>query len=289
MSGLRECPVEQLLLLGGADGIPPAAIHFASTIVGALPAALAHACEQVATPLAAGYREALLATLESRAEFVRRGFKYQEADLAAARTRFNEKAKAGDARAKGELTKIKERQAQLATRRDAALAVLRREPELIAADDVEFLAHALVVPSTDPEERARFDAQTEDVAIAVARGYERALGASVRDVSTPERARVAGLADWPGFDLLSRRAGGEELAIEVKGRATRGVVQLSENEYLRAGNLGARYWLYVVFGCATAVPALVRIQDPFHKLLFAARGSVQVSEQALLAAAEVDE
>jgi len=285
---LSAWPVEHLLLLGGAQEMPPAVIPFAATGTAALPAAGAFARTVVAEPLAEERRQALLATLESRAEFVRLGFHYQEGDLAAARSRYTDKARAGDAHAKGEVTKIRQRQQGLAGRRDVALRVLRREPELLAVEDVEFLAHGLVVPSSDPEERERFDVQTEAIAMAVARAYEEGLGATVRDVSKADRARAAGLDDWPGFDLLSHRPKGHAVAIEVKGRADRGLVELSENEYARACNLGLNYWLYVVYGCGRPTPALVRVQDPFHKLLFRATGSVQVGELDVLAAADAD-
>jgi hypothetical protein len=213
----------------------------------------------------------------------------QEADLAAARSRLSERARAGDARAKGEITRIKGRQQTLAARREAALAVLHREPELIDVQDVAFRAHALVVPSADPEERQRFDAQAELIAMAVAIAYEEARGAVVRDVSTAERARAAGLGDWPGFDLLSHRPGGDPpLAIEVKGRAGRGPVELTANEFARSCNLGPRYWLYVVYDCAKPSPSLLRIQDPFQKLLFRATTAMQVGEGDLLTAAEID-
>lgn len=281
-------PVEHLLLLGGRQGIPPDAITFASLATTARPAAHDFAVREVAGPLAEEARRKLLDTLASRAEFVRRGFAYQEADLAAARSRLSDKARAGDARAKGEITRIKGRQQTLAARRDAALAVLHHEPELIAVQAMTFLAHALVVPSTDPEERQRFDAQAELIAVAVATAHEEARGAVVRDISTAERARDAGLDDWPGFDLLSHRPGGDPpLAIEVKGRAGRGPVELTANEYARSCNLGPRYWLYVVYDCAKPNPSLLRIQDPFQKLLFHATTAMQVSEGDLLTAAEI--
>jgi superfamily II DNA or RNA helicase/transcriptional regulator with XRE-family HTH domain len=286
---LSAWPVEHLLLLGGAKELPSAVISFAATGVAARTAAEAFARSAIAEPLAEERRQALLATLESRAEFVRLGFHYQDADLASARNRYSEKARAGDAHAKGEVTKIRQRQQGLAGRRDCALQVLRREPELIAVEDVEFVAHALVVPSSDPEERERFDVQTEAIAVAVARAYEEALGATVRDVSKAEQARAAGLDDWPGFDLLSHRLQGDAMAIEVKGRVDRGLVELSANEYARACNLGPGYWLYVVYGCGRPIPTLVRVQDPFNKLLFRATGSTQVGEQDVLAFAEADD
>src|SRR6266487_3488089 len=92
------------------------------------------------------------------------------------RTRLTEKARAGDPRAQRELPKIRERQRQLLARRDEALAVLRREPELIAPYEVIFLAHALVVPSSDPEDQRRHDEQIEAVAVQIAWAHEEAHG-----------------------------------------------------------------------------------------------------------------
>jgi hypothetical protein len=108
----------------------------------------------------------------------------------------------------------------------------------------------------------------------------------VKDVSTPALARAAGLADRPGFDLLSRQPAGEEGGIEVKGRAGIGDIELTENEWVKACNLRERYWLYVVYECATAHPRLLRIQDPFGKLIVRAKGSVVIEEREIFAAAE---
>ena len=171
-------------------------------------------------------------------------------------------------------------------RKDESLAVLRREPELIVPGEITFLARALVVPSSDPEDRQRYDANVEAIAMQWARLYEETLGATVRDVSTAERALSAGLEAWPGFDLHSRRASGEELVIEVKGRASVGDVELTENEYIKACNLRQRYWLYVVYECAKSAPRLWRIQDPFGKLIARAKGSVIIAEGQIFANAE---
>jgi hypothetical protein len=112
----------------------------------------------------------------------------------------------------------------------------------------------------------------------VARTHEESFGATVHDVSNP--------ADAAGYDLLSRRPDGEERCIEVKGRRAIGDVQLSENEWAKAANLRERYWLYVVYDCAALNPRLLRIQDPFLKLIVQARGGVIVDEQAVFQAAE---
>lgn len=131
----------------------------------------------------------------------------------------------------------------------------------------------------------RFDAEVEAMAVKVVWAYEEAAGASVRDVSKPALARTAGLSDWPGFDLLSRRPGDEERAIEVKGRAGVGDIELKENEWAKACNLRERYWLYVVYDCATPQPRLLRVQDPFGKLIVKAKGGVVIDERAIIAEA----
>ena len=126
----------------------------------------------------------------------------------------------------------------------------------------------------------------------IARAYEETAGATVHDVHTPELARAAGLTDNPGFDLLSepRPSGsgpaGPARAIEVKGRAGTGDVEVSANEWARAANLREGYWLYVVYDCATPAPRLVRVRDPFGSLLAKAKGSVLVSAVQVATAAE---
>ena len=141
------------------------------------------------------------------------------------------------------------------------------EPELIALGEVTFLAHALVVPSTDPEDVKHRDDCIEEIAMQVAIAHEEARGAIVNDVHTPELARKAGLGDYPGFDLYSRSPDGSEQAIEVKGRARTGDIDISENEWSAACNLREKYWLYVVFDCASSEQRLLRISDPWEKII----------------------
>ena len=123
----------------------------------------------------------------------------------------------------------------------------------------------------------------------LARVHEEAAGAVVRDVSRPVLARREGLGDWPGFDLRSLRPAGAQgpavdRAIEVKGRAGSGAVEVSENEWAAACNLRDRYWLYVVFDCGTPRPRLVKVRDPFGRLLTRAKGSVVIDESEILSA-----
>ena len=193
----------------------------------------------------------------------------------AAVARARHPAGAGEGNTKAELGRVKERQRSLA-------AALRAEPERVRVGAVALLAHALVVPSRDAGEAKRFDA----IAMNVATAYEESFGAEVGDVSRPALARRAGLTDWPGFDLLSVRPGGERRAIEAKGRAGASEIEVSENEWAKACVLRDRYWLYVVFDCASPKPRLVRGRDPFRNLLVKAKGGVLIPSAEVLSAAE---
>jgi hypothetical protein len=252
----------------------------------AMSSAKEYAFETIARGLAAKRKQALLNALPERQDFIRRGYHYQEAELASRRIELSTKVREGEAKARTELAQIKERQRQLSQLREKAITMLRREPELIVPSEVEFLTHALVVSVSDPEERKRQDKAIEEMAIKVAWTFEEADGAIVKDVSNPARAREAGLLDWPGFDLLSTRPDGEERNIEVKGRVGVGDIEVSENEWAKACNLRDRYWFYVVYDCASSHPKLLHIQDPFGKLVVKARGGVAINEKEILEAAD---
>ena len=293
---IEECPVEHLLLLRGGPGAIPLAVRpFAAQPQAANELAIGFAREQVAAPIAERHRAALLASLPERARFIEAGYRYEEDALLAQRVITANRAREGDTRAAAELERIKQRQRSLEDRKQQALAALRREPELIEPGEIEFLAHALVIASSDPEDAKRHDAEIEKVAVRIAAEYEREQGWTLRDVSTPPLARAAGLADNPGFDILSNRpAFGatsakstvfEERAIEVKGRAGAGDIELTENEWSRACNLRDRYWLYVVYDCGTPAPRLMRVQDPFYKLVATAKGGVTIDETEIFRAA----
>jgi len=280
-----ECPVEQLLLLRGGDGVPPSALGVVATIKSAC-----GEVEQYARAYSDGrveaHRRRLIESLPEKESYLRRGFDFQDAELARQRSQLSERASAGDSKAKAELVKVRERQRSLIERREAQLSMLRREPETLGGYDLCFIAHALVVPSSDPEDVKRYDREVELIAMRVAWGYEEGLGAEVKDVSKPDLARQAGLGDFPGFDLFSRRPEGAELCIEVKGRAEVGDVELSENEWIKAYNHRDRYWLYVVFGCASAAPKLLRVRDPFGRLIASPKGGVRIGEDSIYSAAE---
>lgn len=225
--------------------------------------------------------------LPERERFVGHGFDYEEAELATARTRHSEKARTWNRKAMEALEEVKRLQRQLAARREHALAVLRREVELLSPGPVTFVAQALVVSSSDAADLDQHNVNVEMVAMKLTQAFEEAVGAKVVDVHTPELARAAGLSDNPGFDLLSirpacasahaDRPGNERRAIEVKGRAGTGDIEVSANEWAKACNMRDGYWLYAVYDCATPNPRLVRVQDPFGSLLAKAKGSVLIS------------
>ena len=290
---VTELPVEHPLLLRGADAFAPSRVPLATLARGMVADALGFAREEVGERMAQSHRQERFDDLPSRVESVNRGFDFQAAELAAARSRLNHLARDGDRDAAAELAKIKERQRRLTAARNRHLDELRAEPERVQVGEVEILVHALVVPVQDTEAVERYDADVETIAVEVATGYEENLGAEVTDVSKPDLARRAGLTDWPGFDLKSRHpadADGsvEERAIEVKGRAGSGNVHVSENEWARACNLRDDYWLYVVFDCATPRPRLVRVCDPFAKLLVRSRevSAFTITPGAVVEAAE---
>jgi SNF2 family DNA or RNA helicase len=285
-SHIELCPVEHLLLLSPGHGLPIGAQRMAASANEFAAIARAYLTERQARERAAARRDQLLSTLTERQFFLQKGFDYQESALAAVRGALAEKARSGNKGAELELVKVKNQQRELGARRKHALALIEREPQLIGPGDVWFIAHALVIPTTDPEVREQFEADVERVAMQRAWAWEESEGAVVKDVHTPKLARAAGLGDNPGFDLLSIRPDGERRSIEVKGRVGCGDVEISRNEWARAVNLGEAYWLYVIYDCGTPTPRLVRVQDPFNKLLAKAKGSMLISPREVAVAAE---
>ena len=152
-------------------------------------------------------------------------------------------------------------------RESMGAGVLHREPELIAPGHLAFLTHALIVPSTNPDDLERHDAEVEKIAMDLVPRLRRG-GRGGRE-GRPH-ARVGPrrrLERQSGLDQLSIRPTGQRRAIEVKGRAGTGDIEVSSNEWARAANLRDGYWIYAVYDCATPTPRLARVQDPFGSLL----------------------
>ena len=116
-----------------------------------------------------------------------------------------------------------------------------------------------VVPDENIEEVVLEDDMSEDrrieeIGMKVAMEFERWEGRKPVDVSR----------DNLGYDIYSE-GDGEVRYIEVKGRAKEGDVALTYNEWLKAKELGDRYYLYIVSN-AVADPVLNIIRDPANKV-----------------------
>ena len=261
------CSVEHLLFLKGGQGLPREAQRLAVMAEKYRDLARSYLAERVARTMSVERRGKILDSLPEREAFVKQGYDHQEAELAAVRSKLSQKAREGNKAAAQHLAEVKAQQRALSARKERSLTVLHREPELIVPGDVDFIAHALVVPSTDKADQEEHEHSVEQVAMDLTRAYEEAAGAKVKFVHTPPLARAAGLSDHPGFDVLSIHPNGERRCIEVKGRFETGEIQMYDNEWAKACNLRKEFWLYVVYHCGTSTPEMMRVQDPFEKLL----------------------
>jgi hypothetical protein len=148
--------------------------------------------------------------LASRIEFLRQGFFYEQKELVQARTVWSKRRREGHLSAEREIARIRDLQRAWEARSHDAEQTVLREPALIGVGPVEFLAHVLARPAANDEESLRYDAEVERVAMELGMAHERALGARVQDVHSPELALLAGLnTPWPGFDVLSHRPDGK--------------------------------------------------------------------------------
>lgn len=225
-------------------------------------------------------RTALMAETASRVDDLIRGFDFQSAKLADQRAALVRRLREEDQNLKRELDEVKQEQACLEEEKAKNLLYEQRRADLVKVVELERIATALVVPDSTPDAREAYDKNIEETAIRIAKNYEMdRYKARVFDVSSPALAR--------GYDLESHRANGEKVAIEVKGRAGRGPVHLTENEWPTAANVREKYWLYVVVDCATN-PRLYRVQDPAFKLAVKSRKSFTVNIGDVIQAAEPD-
>lgn len=153
------------------------------------------------------------------------------------------------------------RQRELVERKAALSAELEQE-SMLHPETAHLLALALVRPLIPAEQGlpnesdAAVRKAVELAGMRVTEEHERAQGRLPFDVS----------ADNVGYDIRSDAPDGAPLRyIEVKGRAGVGAVVLTPNEWITAGRLGERYFLYIVTNALTA-PELTIIQDPAAKL-----------------------
>ena len=279
----RASEVDQLLLLQSAGHVPPGSVSLAARGIG-MRASAASYLEQLARERLVGdRRKALEGELPERRRRVQAGFDLREAALASRRIQLAAKEGADD-----EVATVKAAQRDLGAEKAEALAELEAAPSRIVAGEVRFVVHALAVPATSSDEIDQYDERVEQIAVRTVVDWEEERGAVVQDVSKPALARAAGLPDAPGFDLLAKLPDGGVRHIEVKGRRDQGGVQVTGNEWAQAYHLADIYWLYVVWNCATPDPTMVRIQDPFAKLLASERASTTytISPKSLMDAAE---
>ena len=69
-------------------------------------------------------------------------------------------------------------------------------------------------------------------------------------------------------------------------RCQSGSIELTENGWSRACNLRDRYWPYVVYECGAPNPRLLRVQDPFYRLIATAKGGAIIVEEEIFGAGE---
>jgi len=281
----QQVTPESLLLLQPYDGSKAKALDTIAISGEMKERARAYARENIADRMAQEERDRLRSTVDERVRFLKRGFDFQKAQLAERRREIREQKKQNVPGAENDYAEVKRQQRDLKRREEKALKTVRREPELVGPSGAEMVACALVVPSDKPEDQMRRDDEVEEIAMREAMAHERVRGASVKDVSAPEQARAAGLPDWPGFDLLSEHPETGMRGIEVKGRARVGDIVLHDNEWSAAINQREDYWLYVVYDCGTSDPRLIRIQDPFGRLVAQPKGDMVIDEQEIFRAA----
>jgi len=120
------------------------------------------------------------------------------------------------------------------------------------------------------------DPEVEAFAMQYVMNYEQQRGWEPEDVSNNR--------DGSGFDIRSLGLVDPETGvapvrrIEVKGRAqVNQEVSLTSNEWRKAQQLGDSYWLYVVWGCKTGSPQLLKIHNPAKVLVGDAKEVRQVT------------
>lgn len=225
-------------------------------------------------------RSKMQAETVARLDDLNRGYDYLSSELAQQRSELARKAREGDGNAQNELEEIRARQKLLEEDKVKAILYEQGRADRLDITRMEKIAVAIVVPDTSAAAQETYDKNIEEMAMRIARNFEvDRYQARVYDVSSPRLAR--------GYDLESHRANGEKIVIEVKGRAGRGPVQLTENEWPTAANIRDRYWLYVVVDCATK-PILYRVQDPAFKLAVRTRQSFTVNIGDIIQEAERD-
>ena len=144
---------------------------------------------------------------------------------------------------------------------------------IIRTGPVSHIASFYVLPPGGISELSRFleseeeKERSEKQAMEIVLEYERKRGWEPEDVSSHKI----------GFDIRSLspanpKTGYREVRrIEVKGRRKGENIRLTVNEWLKAKQLKDTYWLYVIWNPTHPDYEIIIIQDPAHKLEYAAK------------------
>ena len=264
--GIEPCPLEHLLLWG-ARGVAPGGVPLARIAARLTDGAREWLVEGALARLVDEHRARTEQSLPERLEWLARGCDHKAAALIAKRRRASRQARAGDTGAAVELARVEGGVAPFRRRQAAASGV---------APQGAVAGHGGRSGYVSARSRAADSQPGRPAALHRAgRGHCHALGSGARGSGGSRRPRCvaprAGAAGWARrlawVRPPSKGPAGGRRAIEVKDRAGTGGIELSENECAKACNLRDGYWLYGVYDCATARQRLVRVRDPFAKLL----------------------
>ena len=278
---IEPLALEYLGFLQAARHVPPGAVPLATRAVTLRAETNAHLHEE-AERVAEARRELVRTSIPDRRARITLNLNLRAARAASRRSELSRDPDA-DLEA---LEAVKREQAALRLERSAAAEELEVAAHRIVPAAPSFRALAIALPPRGGEEAETFDADVEEVAMRLASEWERAREATVADVSQPSGARAAGLSDYPGFDLLATDSDGSKRHIEVKGRAGRAEIRMEDNEWKAACHLDDEFWLYVVYNCATPNPQLLRVQDPFRRLIASSTNRWRISVSEVMQAAE---
>lgn len=288
MVGLRRfgnnavslAPPHLLLTLGSGDGDYEGESHSTfQDMSGDTGPVQAYLLEEVGLPALQEQKQVEEQRIPERVKRLRAAFNLRRAELFRQRRLLKESVAKGVPAAATKLKRCETELGQLDEQSRLAEAELRTEVDRLRLSAPVLYAQALVLPlpADVTEEDETVDA--EQVALEEVIEREEALGAVIDDVSAPHRKA--------GFDLKIMRPDGEMRYVEVKGRSRTQAIEMTANEWAQAANHRDRYWLYVVYDCAT-VPTLYRVRDPFGQLLATATGSVSINASQVKAAAAVE-
>lgn len=165
-----------------------------------------------------------------------------------------------DRRARGEKVELvignKEEQKK---RYEKALVTLKqtiKQEQVLTMSNPSCIGAIRVVPAQKFEPGMKKDLDIELVGMNIAMEFERENGREPEDVSSENL----------GFDIRSTDKHGRKRYIEVKARAHKGSVALTQNEWFKAKRFGDDYYLYVIMDAASE-PRLHIIRNPAKVLL----------------------